>query len=229
MLRIHQILLFLFLAGMLWADDIMINQHGYHTWGSKIGILTGSYSTGTTFQLKNSSGTTVFSDTVGATTHSVTVSSSKQTTRYLDFSSYTTSGTYYLYCEGLSSSSFIISDTIYKPLAYDAVRMLYLQRADTIIPSAYGSSYARESGVVTGSPNFSILSAGGGTSGTLNSTKGWFDAGDYGRYIPSAAMTIGELMAFYQAFPEAFANGFSNIPESSNGKSDLLDEIRYEI
>ena len=57
---------------------------------------------------------------------------------------------------------------------------------------------------------------------------GWFDAGDYGRYIPSAVDALWHLITAYDIDPSRFPDGLWDIPESGNGISDLLDEIRYE-
>ena len=62
----------------------------------------------------------------------------------------------------------------------------------------------------------------------LMAQGGWHDAGDYGRYITPAAVTIGHLLYAYWLYTMAFQEQL-NIPESGNGLPDVLNECRYEL
>ncbi|MEL7222682.1 MAG: glycoside hydrolase family 9 protein, partial [Bacteroidota bacterium] len=57
---------------------------------------------------------------------------------------------------------------------------------------------------------------------------GWFDAGDYNKYVTFAEGTIHDLLYAYEENPAAFGDDW-NIPESGNGIPDLLDEIKWEL
>lgn len=59
-------------------------------------------------------------------------------------------------------------------------------------------------------------------------TGGWHDAGDFGRYISPAGVTIGHLLYAYELFPESLQDSF-NIPETGNGMPDILNECVYEL
>ena len=63
----------------------------------------------------------------------------------------------------------------------------------------------------------------------MSSPKGWYDAGDYNKYIVNAGVTVSTMLTFYENFPESVPDNYLNIPESGNGVSDLLDEIKYEL
>ena len=67
------------------------------------------------------------------------------------------------------------------------------------------------------------------TAPRVDVSGGWWDAGDFGRYVPSAATTIMSLLYAYRFNPTAFADRTLVIPESGNGVPDLLDEIRWEL
>ncbi|MBM81649.1 MAG: hypothetical protein CMJ78_13805 [Planctomycetaceae bacterium] len=71
-----------------------------------------------------------------------------------------------------------------------------------------------------------VLNRDPGTA--LDLTGGWCDAGDYGRYTPTAAAAVWQLLTAYELAPTRFPDNLWNIPESGNGISDLLDEVRYE-
>jgi endoglucanase len=47
--------------------------------------------------------------------------------------------------------------------------------------------------------------------------------------VVNAALSVGQMLSLAELFPGAVADGRLNIPESGNGVSDLLDEIRYEL
>jgi hypothetical protein len=68
-----------------------------------------------------------------------------------------------------------------------------------------------------------------GINPVRDASGGWYDAGDYGKYVNAGAAAISDLLWAYEMFPEQFADGDLNIPESGNGIPDLLDEIRWEL
>ncbi len=57
---------------------------------------------------------------------------------------------------------------------------------------------------------------------------GWYDAGDYGRYTVPVAVTLADLFLAYEIAPELFGDA-GNIPESGNGRPDILDECRWAL
>jgi endoglucanase len=60
-------------------------------------------------------------------------------------------------------------------------------------------------------------------------TGGWHDAGDYGKYVATAAIAIARLLNLYELYPSLFPDRQLRIPESGNEISDLLDEVRVEM
>jgi len=58
---------------------------------------------------------------------------------------------------------------------------------------------------------------------------GWHDAGDYGKYVATGAVAVARLLSAYEACPALFPDGQLDIPESGNGRSDLLDEAAVEL
>lgn len=61
-------------------------------------------------------------------------------------------------------------------------------------------------------------------------TKGWYDAGDHGKYVVNSGISTWTLMNLFERSrahnDPSFGDGTLNIPESGNGVPDLLDEIR---
>ncbi|RYY14789.1 MAG: cellulase, partial [Chitinophagaceae bacterium] len=63
----------------------------------------------------------------------------------------------------------------------------------------------------------------------ISSPGGWYDAGDYNKYIVNAGITMGTLLSAYEDFSYYFDTLNVNIPESGNALPDLLDEILYNL
>ncbi|NJR66930.1 MAG: glycosyl hydrolase family 5, partial [Leptolyngbyaceae cyanobacterium CRU_2_3] len=58
---------------------------------------------------------------------------------------------------------------------------------------------------------------------------GWHDAGDYGKYVATTAVTIGRILSLYEQRPQLFWDGQLAIPESGNGIPDVLDEMQFGL
>jgi endoglucanase len=58
---------------------------------------------------------------------------------------------------------------------------------------------------------------------------GWHDAGNFDMYVPSTAPTAQALLLAYLWNPGNFSDGQLNIPESTNGIPDILDEVRWGL
>jgi endoglucanase len=58
---------------------------------------------------------------------------------------------------------------------------------------------------------------------------GWYDAGDYNKYIVNSGITMGTLLSAYEDFPAYFKTLRAGIPESKNDIPDILDEAVYNL
>lgn len=57
---------------------------------------------------------------------------------------------------------------------------------------------------------------------------GWYDAGDYNKYVTFAHRAVHDLLWAWEEHPQAF-NDEWNIPESKNSFPDILDELKWEL
>ena len=64
--------------------------------------------------------------------------------------------------------------------------------------------------------------------GTIDVSGGHHDAGDYSKYTINSALLIHHLVFAADAFPGVAALDNLGIPESGDGKSDLLQEAKWE-
>jgi endoglucanase len=125
---------------------------------------------------------------------------------------------------GEESYPFEIGDDAYAETMRIAARVFYLQRSGITIDDADDSGFAFEAGHTE-----PAVLWGDDTNTPIDVTGGWYDAGDFGRYIPTGTFAVNQLLYAFNANPDVFADGSLNIPESSNGIPDLLDEIRWEL
>lgn len=153
----------------------------------------------------------------------------------LDFSDFTIPGSYFLYVEGYGrSETFSIGDIVYDQLHKQTARALYFQRSGKL-EAPYADNWQRGGLPATTAEihlshgSSSLNNASDFPIGTnIPMTKGWLDAGDYGRYVPTAASALFILFTALELYPEKFPDNYYNIPESGNNIPDILDEIKYE-
>ncbi|MFH0957907.1 MAG: glycoside hydrolase family 9 protein [Pseudomonadota bacterium] len=160
-----------------------------------------------------------------------------------DFSDINTPGTYRVYIPGMGSSTpFRIGKDALNHAAYTTAHAFYYQRCGTPLIEPYAEKRftrpacheheinGREVGAafhpsLPGTPLYC-----GERQGMMgNGHGGWHDAGDYGKYMPTAAAALWYLFTGYDMDPSKFTDETWNIPESGNGAPDLLDESRWEV
>jgi endoglucanase len=66
-----------------------------------------------------------------------------------------------------------------------------------------------------------------------NVIGGWYDAGDFGMYMPSSAVTVAQLLLAYETNPDGFYVGQLAFPHdierSVAGMPDVLEEVRFNL
>lgn len=148
----------------------------------------------------------------------------------VDFSVVTGPGTYTL-SNGKDQQKVIIADNAYRELSIAAIKSFYLQRTGTEILEKYAGAYARPAAhmddKVMVHPSAASVSRPAGT--IIESRGGWYDAGDFNKYIVNSAYTVALMLDSYEMNEAYFKNLDLNIPESGNKLPDVLDEIKYNI
>lgn len=61
-----------------------------------------------------------------------------------------------------------------------------------------------------------------------NGTGGWHDAGDYGKYITNAGITVGMMFMAWDQFQEKLKKFKLDLPETAKGYPDFLKELKWE-
>ncbi len=228
---------------------VRTNQVGYLTHAPKFATISTTETSPLLWELHDLTGTVVAS---GTTTAFGFNSASSETVQLADFSAYTTPGvSYTLVVSGDQSHPFDIGDNVYHKLQYDALHYFYETRSGIAITLPYVSDpqWARLAGHLDVAPNqgdtnvpcFDQKDINNvqylGCNYTLTVTKGWYDAGDHGKYVVNGGIAVWTLLNEYErakykggpAALAALADGSVNIPEQSNGVPDILDEARWEL
>lgn len=124
-----------------------------------------------------------------------------------------------------------ISEHPYRELTRKALRAFYYQRASMDIVEPFAEGYERKAG----HPDDHVLvHASAATAerpeGTvISSPGGWYDAGDYNKYIVNSGFTMGVWLMVYEMNKVYFDNLALNIPESGQPVPDMLEEAMYNI
>ncbi len=143
-----------------------------------------------------------------------------------DFSAFSRPGIYFIKTKrGDVSFDFTISDSVYKDLTYKSLKGFYFQRCGMFLLPQYAGVYVRSACHL----NDGYFHSTTGKTGFLETTGGWHDAGDYGKYVVNAGISVGTLLMAYEYFPSKFEFDNLNIPESGNSIPDILDEVHYEL
>lgn len=208
--------------------NIRLNQVGFYPNAQKIAVWVGDKQD-TFFILTANKKDTVFS---GKLSPQRVNAISQKTTQIADFSNLKKVGKYLVAIPSIGVSySFEIKLNVHRDIAIGALKAFYYQRTSIDLPEKYAGKWHREAG----HPDDKVLiHASAATSqrpeGTLiSSPKGWYDAGDYNKYIVNSGITMATLLSLYEDYPEFFKHFETNIPESGNKTPDLLDETLWNL
>ena len=219
-------LLLVFSLSTIKAQTILINQVGFKTNSTKRAFIGDPEVK--TFKIINSSNNeVVYNGEISAAKY---WEYSGTSVGIADFSSIQKPGKYSILV-GNISKKITIDDAVYEALGTKSLEAFYLARASETISEKYAGSYARP----MGHPDDKvIIHASAATDkrpegSTISSPSGWYDAGDYNKYIVNSGITVHTLLQLYEMFPEYSNNLKLKIPENSNQVPDVLDEILVNL
>ena len=229
--------------------SIRVNQHAYLPNAVKRASVVSDTPEPLAWTLRDTAGEELLS---GMTSVFGLDASSQDRLHTADFSPLTQEGEYVLEVAGETSHPFEVRADAYRALKYDALRYFYHNRSGIEIETRYtgggrgsyapNAGWARPAGHLSEGVNKGdydvpcwpvVEGAPRGCDYTLDVTKGWYDAGDHGKYVVNSGISTWTLMNLYERSlardDRSFGDGALNIPESGNGVSDLLDEVRWNL
>jgi len=211
------------------TSPIRLNQVGFYPDSKKMAILTDNVNSKNFYVVAEKSKDTVYKGQLSAPIKS---DYSSITTKTADFSSVKKQGKYYLFVPGEGNSyTFSIDKNVLEEVSKSVIKGYYYQRASMPLEEKYAGKWHRASGY----PDTKVLvhpsAAGKGraTGFVISSPKGWFDAGDYNKYIINSGITVATLLSAYEDYPEYYKSLNLNLPESGNGLPDILNETLYNL
>ena len=210
------------------SSDIRFNQIGFYPSMPKIAVVRNASSTPFYIVTPSQSDTLV----KGMLTAAQTWSSSGESVSIADFSGLKIPGMYQLIVPGLGFTiPFAVNQHVHLNLAIRSLKGYYYQRASTALLSAQAGIWARAVGhpdtVVLVHSSAATLQRPAGT--IISCPRGWYDAGDYNKYIVNSGISTYTILSTYEWFPEFCNQLTTNIPESGNGLPDILNEALWNI
>lgn len=231
---------------VVWAavGNPSVNQIGYLPNGVKIASYKTAQSAAQGWMLKKN-GRVVAR---GNTSVGMSDAASGDHLQEIDFSAVAETGSGFTVVVGADTSyTFSITPQVFRAPLYDALKYFYHNRSGIAIDAQYtgggftsyapSSKWARAAGHVNAGVNlgdFKVPCWVGTCAYALDVTGGWYDAGDHGKYVVNAGISVWTLLNMFErglfwGDTSRWKDGTLNIPESANGVPDVLDEVRWEL
>ncbi|WP_028514846.1 glycoside hydrolase family 9 protein [Ruminococcus flavefaciens] len=217
---------------------ILTNQVCYFPKRAKKATLLSDSSKPVDFEVIDESGKTVYE---GKSTPFGHDKDSDDEVHIIDFTDLDKEGTYHIEAEdGSESRDFeICGSETYSSLLYDSLNYFYQNRSgieieSDFISSGEASELARAAGHPKDMAEIEQTWGYSGSSGSIDVTGGWYDAGDHGKYVVNGGFSLWLMQNQYETalkygFEDAYGDGTMLLPENTNGTPDLLDEARWEM
>jgi endoglucanase len=217
---------------------ILTNQVCYFPKRAKKATLLSDSSKSVDFEVIDESGKTVYE---GKSTPFGHDKDSDDEVHIIDFTDLDKEGTYHIEAEdGSESRDFeICGSETYSSLLYDSLNYFYQNRSgieieSDFISSGEASELARAAGHPKDMAEIEQTWGYSGSSGSIDVTGGWYDAGDHGKYVVNGGFSLWLMQNQYETalkygFEDAYGDGTMLLPENTNGTPDLLDEARWEM
>jgi len=208
--------------------QLLVNQIGYQPNATKIALMR--IKTEQFEVVDVTSGTIVFTGKPGPFQY---WNLSGDSVCSADFSAVKKPGKYQICLNNkqLCSYVFEIGSNVYSSITSASLKSFYLTRSGMEITKEFGGIWAR----AAGHPDTEVLVHTSAATDKrpegfkISSPGGWYDAGDYNKYIVNSSISTYTLLLFCQMYPGYCKNLTVHIPESGNGISDVLNELLYNL
>jgi len=208
-------------------QQIRLNQVGFYPGAPKTAIVVSGKDS--LFYIQTINKKTVFT---GILKRSVKPDFAGNNTGIAEFSTYRKPGKYMLYVPGAGYSwPFEIKKAVHRDVAGASIKAYYFMRASIPLDEKYAGKWHR----AEGHPDTSVLvhpsaATDKRPAGTvISSPRGWYDAGDYNKYVVNSGISTSTLLSLYEDFPDYMKTVKLNIPESGNHIPDILNEVLWNL
>ncbi len=221
------------IAQWLRAQDsivsIRLDQEGFYPNSPKLAVITGPVDKPEFYVVRENSPDTVYRGQLAAVRQS---RNSSLQTRIADFSALTQTGSFQVVA-GSSRRSYIfrIEEKVHHPAAVASLKAFYYQRASMALEEVYAGKWSR----AAGHPDTSVMIHPSAASlhrkagSFISAPGGWYDAGDYNKYMVNSGISMATLLSAYEDFKPYFDSLKTNIPALDLPVPDILNEILYNL
>ncbi|MDP9229102.1 MAG: glycoside hydrolase family 9 protein, partial [Bacteroidota bacterium] len=211
------------------AQNIKLNQIGFYPKALKIAVVTNEINGNNFYIISSSTNDTAYKGLLSNIKQSA-YSSTK--TRIADFTRLQKEGSYFVWIPGVGNSfKFQIKNNVHHNFAVGALKGFFYMRSGVPLEKKYAGQWNRPAGhpdtAVYVHPSAASEQRPAGA--IFSSPRGWYDAGDYNKYIVNSGITMGTLLSLYEDFPVYFNSFKTNIPESNDALPDILNEILFNL
>jgi endoglucanase len=204
------------------------NQISYLTGRPKIANLASTTPfQGQQYKITDMAGNVV---KTGLSTQSRLWEYSKEYVSTIDFSDLDKAGDYTITI-GTIQKKITIQKQAYEDLSKASLKYFYFNRASMALDAKYAGIYKRP----LGHPDTAVYvhasaaNAGRPVNTIISSPRGWYDAGDYNKYIVNSGISTYTLLAAYEHFPSYYKSLAIGIPEEGGALPDILDEVKWNL
>jgi len=188
------------LSALSVSENIRLNQIGFYPEGEKLAAVVESAATD--FYLTTRDG----ADTVytGQLTQARYWDLADENVALADFSTWTEPGEYVLLVPGVGvSHPFEIKPYVHQRVAMWSLKGYYFQRASMALDESYAGKWKRKLGHPDNKVyvHESAATALRPKDTIISSPKGWYDAGDYNKYIVNSGISTYTLLQLYENYP----------------------------
>ncbi|TDH28541.1 cellulase [Segetibacter sp. 3557_3] len=211
------------------TSRISLNQLGFYNFSPKTAVVTGPVNAVNFYITSTNLRDTLYTGTLGPEVKSAY---SNTITKQAVFSTFTRSGSYVVVVPGVGHSYvFEIGNGVNSLAAISTIKGYYYQRVSMPLEEKFAGKWHRSAGhpdaVVYIHASAATKERPEGT--IISSPGGWYDAGDYNKYIVNSGVSMGTIFSAYEDFPEYFKTLNTNIPESNDAIPDILNEALYNL
>ncbi|MEP6465917.1 MAG: glycoside hydrolase family 9 protein [Parafilimonas sp.] len=209
-------------------EHIRLNQLGFYPGAEKIAVVINDSADDNFYIINTYKNDTAFKGNLSLIHQSA---NSSLTTRIANFTAFNKQGEYIVVAGNQQSYPFNIEKNALHDVAVASLKGFYYIRASMRLEEKYAGKWAR----AEGHPDTVVyVHASAATTqrpeGTIISTPGgWYDAGDYNKYIVNSGISTATLLSAYEDFASYFDTLKTNIPESKDAVPDILNEALYNI
>ncbi|WP_197414290.1 glycoside hydrolase family 9 protein [Lacimicrobium alkaliphilum] len=206
--------------------SVQVNQLGYLPDGDKLAVSTGQGNQ--SFRLVSQEGEVIFT---GFSSELKFWEPAGEQVSLADFSELQQPGAYQLQVEGSDPIAVQIGEDVFEQIHDAAIKAYYFNRASVQLTPEFAGAWARPAGHPDDRVRVhaSAASAERPAGTEIAGPKGWYDAGDYNKYIVNSGVSTYTLLQAWNDFEDFYRQRHWQIPESANELPDLIDEILWNL